>query len=225
MCIFEGGLWKGITLNHGFKESELWLNKNSIDYGGKQECMLTSENSFPDHLNWKLLRNSMQLKGIFFLKCRHASYHIFVLLTWGYFFKGIYITYMWLIFLQQSEKLVDNSEATWHKLKGDLQVVFNVLPKDMQHLLLMNPERATLLQWHLSFTIVSCMPHNHKIWDWDLQLQDMVFILGQLLAYIIYGVKLIQNLLIFIPSWNWMTYIITIIVYNLLYNLHYKQHV
>ncbi|XP_023746100.1 uncharacterized protein LOC111894259 isoform X1 [Lactuca sativa] len=48
--------------------------------------------------------------------------------------------------MQQSEKLVDNSEATWHKLKGDLQVVFNVLPKDMQHLLLMNPERATLLQ-------------------------------------------------------------------------------
>jgi hypothetical protein len=32
------------------------------------------------------------------------------------------------------------------KLKGDLTVVFDVLPKDMQQLLLMNPQRASLLQ-------------------------------------------------------------------------------
>lgn len=48
--------------------------------------------------------------------------------------------------MQQSENSVDRIEATYHKLKRDLQAVFYVLPKDMQHLLLMNPERATLLQ-------------------------------------------------------------------------------
>ncbi|GKU95041.1 hypothetical protein SLEP1_g8451 [Rubroshorea leprosula] len=32
------------------------------------------------------------------------------------------------------------------KLKVDLQAVFNVLPKDMQQLLLLNPQRAALLQ-------------------------------------------------------------------------------
>jgi len=31
-------------------------------------------------------------------------------------------------------------------LKKDLQAVFSVLPKDMQQLLLMNPERAAFLQ-------------------------------------------------------------------------------
>lgn len=41
---------------------------------------------------------------------------------------------------------VDHSKAACLKLKVDLQAVFNVLPKDMQHLLLMNPDRATLLQ-------------------------------------------------------------------------------
>jgi hypothetical protein len=40
---------------------------------------------------------------------------------------------------------VDFTE-TCQKLKKDLQAVFNVLPKDMQQLLLMNPERAALLQ-------------------------------------------------------------------------------
>ncbi|KAI3785620.1 hypothetical protein L1987_44744 [Smallanthus sonchifolius] len=48
--------------------------------------------------------------------------------------------------MQQDKNSVDHSKASYHKLKGDLQAVFNVLPKDMQHLLLMNPERATLLQ-------------------------------------------------------------------------------
>lgn len=32
------------------------------------------------------------------------------------------------------------------KLQGDLLAVFNVLPEDMQQLLLMNPERAALVQ-------------------------------------------------------------------------------
>ncbi|KAJ6868586.1 protein DENND6A isoform X1 [Populus alba x Populus x berolinensis] len=49
----------------------------------------------------------------------------------------------------QMEKLgraaVDFTE-TCQKLKKDLQAVFNALPKDMQQLLLMNPERAALLQ-------------------------------------------------------------------------------
>ncbi|KAJ9567390.1 hypothetical protein OSB04_003356 [Centaurea solstitialis] len=47
---------------------------------------------------------------------------------------------------EQSENVLDHSEAACHKLKGDLLSVFNVLPQDMQHLLLMNPDRATLLQ-------------------------------------------------------------------------------
>lgn len=38
-----------------------------------------------------------------------------------------------------------DSEATCEKLKGDLQAIFNVLPKDMQELLLMNPETARLV--------------------------------------------------------------------------------
>ncbi|XP_059661640.1 uncharacterized protein LOC132307792 [Cornus florida] len=45
----------------------------------------------------------------------------------------------------QSESAEAVSAATCQKLKGDLQAVFNVLPKDTQQLLLMNPQRATLL--------------------------------------------------------------------------------
>lgn len=48
--------------------------------------------------------------------------------------------------LQQSGKASGDSTATYQKLKGDLQALFNVLPKDMQQLLLLNPERAALLQ-------------------------------------------------------------------------------
>lgn len=48
--------------------------------------------------------------------------------------------------LQQSGEVPSDSIATCQKLKGDLQVVFNVLPKDMQQLLVFNPERAALLQ-------------------------------------------------------------------------------
>ncbi|CAA7043187.1 unnamed protein product [Microthlaspi erraticum] len=39
-----------------------------------------------------------------------------------------------------------DSEGTFQKLKTDLQAVFSVLPKDMQQLLLSNPQRASLLQ-------------------------------------------------------------------------------
>lgn len=48
--------------------------------------------------------------------------------------------------LQQSGKASADSIATCQKLKGDLRAVFYVLPKDMQQLLLLNPERAALLQ-------------------------------------------------------------------------------
>ncbi|KAM7267227.1 hypothetical protein ACFE04_009393 [Oxalis oulophora] len=48
--------------------------------------------------------------------------------------------------LQQLGKASADSVATCQKLKGDLQVVFSVLPKDMQQLLLANPQKASLLQ-------------------------------------------------------------------------------
>ncbi|KAL6497177.1 hypothetical protein OROGR_029106 [Orobanche gracilis] len=40
----------------------------------------------------------------------------------------------------------EDTAAVCRKLKNDLQTVFNVLPKDMQQLLIMNTERASLLQ-------------------------------------------------------------------------------
>lgn len=48
--------------------------------------------------------------------------------------------------LDQSGRASTDSGATCQKLKGDLQAVFNVLPKDMQQLLLFNPQRAALLK-------------------------------------------------------------------------------
>jgi len=48
--------------------------------------------------------------------------------------------------LQQSGKSGIDSVATSQKLKGDLRAIFNVLSKDMQQLMLSNPERASLLQ-------------------------------------------------------------------------------
>lgn len=48
--------------------------------------------------------------------------------------------------LQQSGRASADSASTCQKLKGDLQAVFYVLPKDMQQLLLLNPQRASLLQ-------------------------------------------------------------------------------
>lgn len=47
--------------------------------------------------------------------------------------------------LQHSGSGTADSAATSQKLKKDLQTVFNVLPKDMQQLLLSNPKRAALL--------------------------------------------------------------------------------
>ncbi|KAI4335813.1 hypothetical protein L6164_014422 [Bauhinia variegata] len=48
--------------------------------------------------------------------------------------------------LQQSGRGGADSTATSQKLKGDLLAVFNVLSKDMQQLMLSNPQRASLLQ-------------------------------------------------------------------------------
>ncbi|GAB2267460.1 hypothetical protein Dimus_002443 [Dionaea muscipula] len=48
--------------------------------------------------------------------------------------------------LQGSGVAVAESASVYQKLKGDLQAVFNVLPKDMQELLLMNPQRSTYLR-------------------------------------------------------------------------------
>ncbi|KAF8378481.1 hypothetical protein HHK36_029823 [Tetracentron sinense] len=53
---------------------------------------------------------------------------------------------------QQSGRGNAESAAACQKLKGDLQAVFNVLPKDMQQLLLFNPQRAALLQGSLGLT-------------------------------------------------------------------------
>lgn len=48
--------------------------------------------------------------------------------------------------LQQSGRASADSASTSQKLKGDLQAVFNVLPKDMQQLLLLKPQSLALLQ-------------------------------------------------------------------------------
>ncbi|KAJ4960451.1 hypothetical protein NE237_020361 [Protea cynaroides] len=54
--------------------------------------------------------------------------------------------------LQKSGRRTADSSAACQKLKGDLQAVFNVLPKDTQQLLLFNPQRAALLQGSLELT-------------------------------------------------------------------------
>lgn len=48
--------------------------------------------------------------------------------------------------LQQSGRACADSASSCQKLKGDLRTIFSVLPKDMQQLLLFNPQRAALLQ-------------------------------------------------------------------------------
>ncbi|KMS97444.1 hypothetical protein BVRB_5g126800 [Beta vulgaris subsp. vulgaris] len=48
--------------------------------------------------------------------------------------------------LQNSGASEQDSMKSCKKLQGDLLAVFNVLPEDMQQLLLMNPERAALVQ-------------------------------------------------------------------------------
>lgn len=54
--------------------------------------------------------------------------------------------------IHQSGKSGDDSLATCQKLRGDLKAVFNVLPKDMQQLMLSNPQRASLLHDSPEFT-------------------------------------------------------------------------
>ncbi|GFZ05908.1 hypothetical protein Acr_18g0000780 [Actinidia rufa] len=48
--------------------------------------------------------------------------------------------------MQQSGKATSESAAACQKLKGDLKAVFNVLPEDTKQSLLLNPQRAALLQ-------------------------------------------------------------------------------
>uniref|UniRef100_A0A3Q7FWF1 Uncharacterized protein n=1 Tax=Solanum lycopersicum TaxID=4081 RepID=A0A3Q7FWF1_SOLLC len=57
------------------------------------------------------------------------------------------------VLLQQSTTLEEGSDVTSSKLREDLQAVFHVLPKDMQQLMLMNPERAAL---ELNFSMICC---------------------------------------------------------------------
>ncbi|XP_020247434.1 protein DENND6A isoform X2 [Asparagus officinalis] len=56
-----------------------------------------------------------------------------------------------------------DSSAACQKLKGDLQAVFNVLPKDMQQLLLFNPKRASLIQGKISLGEQSTKLPGHII--------------------------------------------------------------
>ncbi|KAL5995951.1 hypothetical protein ACLOJK_026024 [Asimina triloba] len=63
--------------------------------------------------------------------------------------------------LQQSGRGNADSAQVCQKLKGDLQTVFNVLPKDMQQLLLFNPQRATLLQGNTELTKLPGGPSLH----------------------------------------------------------------
>lgn len=61
-------------------------------------------------------------------------------------FNAIERHFLGEIQLQQSGKASADSVSTCQKLNGDLQAVFNVLPKDMQQLLLLKPQSAALLQ-------------------------------------------------------------------------------
>jgi len=58
----------------------------------------------------------------------------------------VYCNFNSIYQLQQSGKGGDDSMATCRKLRIDLQAVFHVLSKDMQQVMLSNPERASLLQ-------------------------------------------------------------------------------
>ncbi|GAA0147421.1 hypothetical protein Leryth_011962 [Lithospermum erythrorhizon] len=51
-----------------------------------------------------------------------------------------------LLVEMQHRSVSADSEAACEKLKNNLQVVFSILPKDKQQMLLMNPERAALLR-------------------------------------------------------------------------------
>ncbi|CAK8534405.1 unnamed protein product [Lathyrus sativus] len=58
---------------------------------------------------------------------------------------------------QQSGKGGDDSMVASQKLRGDLQAVFNVLSKDMQQVMLSNPQRASLL--HASSEVTNIPGH------------------------------------------------------------------
>ncbi|CAL1390868.1 unnamed protein product [Linum trigynum] len=59
----------------------------------------------------------------------------------------------WELQVSKLGKVSDPAANTFEKLTKDLQAVFNVLPKDMQQLLLMNPERAALLRGNVEDTM------------------------------------------------------------------------
>ncbi|CAI8589513.1 unnamed protein product [Vicia faba] len=63
--------------------------------------------------------------------------------------------------MQQSGKGRDDFMVTSQKLRGDLQAVFNVLSKDMQQLMLSNPQRASLL--HGSPEVTSIPGHPLQV--------------------------------------------------------------
>lgn len=65
---------------------------------------------------------------------------------------------------EQSGNANEDSLVTRQKLKGDLQAVFNVLPKDMQQLLLMNPQREALLQGTLDIVRSPDHPLAQQAW-------------------------------------------------------------
>lgn len=56
-----------------------------------------------------------------------------------------------------------DSTLACHKLKGDLQAVFNILPKDMQQLLLFNPKKAALIQGKISIGEQSMKLPGHPV--------------------------------------------------------------
>ncbi|XP_042446846.1 protein DENND6B-like [Zingiber officinale] len=64
--------------------------------------------------------------------------------------------------IQQQGSATENSATTCEKLKGDLRVVFNMLPKDMQQLMLSNPKRAALLK--ASIEPVKTPKHSAMRW-------------------------------------------------------------
>ncbi|KAK3225702.1 hypothetical protein Dsin_005564 [Dipteronia sinensis] len=79
---------------------------------------------------------------------RHLSQEI-QMRSWTFLVNSILLNSLELFLpccLQQSGLAAADSAATCHKLKGDLHAVYNILPKDMQELLLVNPQRAALLQ-------------------------------------------------------------------------------
>ena len=75
-------------------------------------------------------------------------------IVWQY----IYISIKCNLQLQESGSASAESVLTCQNLKGDLQAVFNVLPKDMHQLLLLNPKGAALLQGTHQFKLGLCFP-------------------------------------------------------------------